>query len=235
MQTPLTRPVEDSPSRRKTRWSKRRGPTLPFSFVSLMAVVLMVVAACGGGGGSDEGPRPEPTSTPVPRDTPTARPQDQGGDTVLVDLPIEDFPIIVYQGQEIVGDGEIRLASLFTQGKPVVLNFWAGLCPPCRAEMPDLQEIYDEFKGRVLLFGVDVGVFTDLGTQEDGRELLEELEVSYPAGAATTNVVRSYRVFNMPTTLFITPQGEINDRWNGLLTSGKMRELVEELLEASGA
>ncbi|MCH7553209.1 MAG: TlpA family protein disulfide reductase, partial [Chloroflexi bacterium] len=125
--------------------------------------------------------------------------------------------------------------SLFTHGKPVVLNFWAGLCPPCRAEMPDLQEVHEEFKDSVLLFGVDVGVFTNLGSQKDARALLEELEVTYPTGAATTNVLRSYRVFSMPTTLFITPQGEINDRWNGLLSGGKLRELVEELLEASGA
>ncbi len=189
-------------------------------FVGLLVVVLLTVAACGGGG---EEAKPGPTATPT----------DQSIEPPIPDFPIPDFPISVYQGEEILGGSEIVFSSLFAQGKPVVLNFWAGLCPPCRAEMPDLQEVYDEYKDKVLLFGVDVGVFNALGSQDDGRALLEELNVSYPAGAATTNIVRSYRVFSMPTTLFITPSGEIDSRWNGLLNREKMGELIEELLEAS--
>ena len=197
-------------------------------FPAGIATIALVVTACGGG---DAAPTAAPTATSAPApstSTATATPGDK-----TFELPFPDFPISVYQGEEIVGGSEIVFSSLFAQGKPVVLNFWAGLCPPCRAELPDLQEVYDEYKGRILLFGADVGVFTALGSQDDGRALLRELNISFPAGAATTNIVRSSRIFSMPTTLFITPSGEIDSRWNGLLNREKMGELIEELLEAS--
>ena len=65
-----------------------------------------------------------------------------------------DFELIVYQGQEVLGGDTVRFQELLDQGKPVVLNFWAGLCPPCRVEMPDLQEVYDEYGDRMLLVGL---------------------------------------------------------------------------------
>src|SRR5690554_2963017 len=55
-----------------------------------------------------------------------------------------DFRIVVQQGEERIGTGEIPFSSVTGQGKPVVLNFWAGLCPPCRAEMPAFQRMHDE-------------------------------------------------------------------------------------------
>ena len=45
----------------------------------------------------------------------------------------------MFQGQDVVGGEKVTLSGLIG-GRPIVLNFWAGLCPPCRAEMPDLQE-----------------------------------------------------------------------------------------------
>ena len=66
-----------------------------------------------------------------------------------------DLAFTLYQGSEVLGEGNLTVGSL--QSKPLVLNFWAGLCPPCRAEMPDLQEFYDENKDRVNLLGIDVG------------------------------------------------------------------------------
>jgi thiol-disulfide isomerase/thioredoxin len=145
-----------------------------------------------------------------------------------------DFEITVYQGADVLGGEKVRFSDLLAQGQPVVLNFWAGLCPPCRAEMPDLQEVYDEYQGRVLLFGLDVGPFVGLGSREDGRALLEELKVTYPAGTTSDpNVVREYQILGMPTTLFIKPNGEVIRNWAGLLNKQKMEELVEELLAAS--
>jgi thiol-disulfide isomerase/thioredoxin len=145
-----------------------------------------------------------------------------------------DFEITVYQGADVLGGEKVRFSDLLAQGQPVVLNFWAGLCPPCRAEMPDLQEVYDEYQGRVLLFGLDVGPFVGLGSREDGRALLEELKVTYPAGTTfDANVVREYQILGMPTTLFIKPNGEVIRSWAGLLNKQKMEELIKELLAAS--
>ena len=100
--------------------------------------------------------------------------------------------------------------------------------------MPDLQAVSDEYQDRVLLFGLDVGPFIGLGSNEDGRALLQELSITYPAGTTLNpDVVREYKVLGMPTTYFITPEGEIYETWTGLLTEGKLTELVEGLLTAS--
>ena len=91
-----------------------------------------------------------------------------------------DFEFTLYQGEGELGGSELSMSEL--QGKPVVLNFWAGLCPPCRAEMPDFQAFQDENRDRLTVLGIDVGQFTNLGTQEDARLLLTDLGVTYPAG-----------------------------------------------------
>jgi len=135
----------------------------------------------------------------------------------------------------VLGGQEVAFSELLAQGKPVILNFWAGLCPPCRLEMPDFQKTYEEYGDQVLLVGVDIGAFTGLGNQEDGLALLRELNITYPAGTtANAEVVRAYQVVGMPTTIFITPQGEIVQKWTGLLTKDKLDELIAQLLEASG-
>ena len=165
------------------------------------------------------------------------------GQAVAADAPISEdpgelapnFELTVYQGADALGGETVQFSDVLAQGKPVVLNFWAGLCPPCRAEMPDLQALYEEFNGRILLVGVDIGPFTALGTRDQGRALLKELAVTYPTGTVfEAEVLINYRVIGMPSTYFITPEGEIVETWTGLLTEGKMTELVEELLVASG-
>ncbi len=135
-----------------------------------------------------------------------------------------------------LGGEEVDFSAVVGHGKPVVLNFWAGLCPPCRLEMPDLQEVHEEFGDQIVLVGVDVGTFTGLGNEQEGRALLQEVGVTYPAGTtANAEVMRAYEVIGMPTTLFITPDGEIVERWTGLLTKDKMEELVQELIDASAS
>lgn len=145
-----------------------------------------------------------------------------------------DFPITAYQGEEVLGGKEVRFSELFSQGKPVILNFWAGLCPPCRAEMPDFERVYQEYKGKMVLFGLDVGPFVGLGSREDGKRLLQEVKVTYPVGTTSeASVVRSYEVLGMPTTVFIRPDGRIAKRWTGLLGKDQLTKLVEELLASS--
>ena len=141
-----------------------------------------------------------------------------------------DFSITLYQGQDVVGVEEVSLHSLFGD-KPIVLNFWAGLCPPCRAEMPDLQEFNGKFEDRALLLGIDLGQFLGLGNQKDAQELLNELEVTYPAGFTTDgNVIQDYRVLGMPTTIFIDIDGNIFNKWTGALNGRVLEEKTLEML-----
>ncbi len=188
--------------------------------LAIIPAGVLVLAACAQSAAS------EPAS---PANPPSAA---ESGEFELA----SDFELIVYQGQEVLGGDTVRFQELLDQGKPVVLNFWAGLCPPCRVEMPDLQEVYDEYGDRMLLVGLDVGPFVALGSQADAQALLTELAITYPAGTTTdANVVLDYGLLGMPTTYFISPEGEIVDTWTGLLTKGKLVELVEQLLEASAS
>ena len=140
-----------------------------------------------------------------------------------------DFSFTLYQGESKLGAPTLDLSSL--QGRPTVLNFWAGLCPPCRAELPDLQDFYDEFNDRVTLISVDLGQFTGLGTQEDAKDLLSELGITYPAGFTDdNNVVRQYKVLSMPTTVFINSQGEIFRKWSGALNRDALTKVTTEML-----
>ena len=203
------------------------------ALLGILVVGVLVLSACGGGGDDEDQPTPTPTATgtvetqPAPTPIPTAQGQPSG------DLAA-DFSIFVYQGEDVLGSSTLSFNQILGQGKPVALNFWAGVCPPCRAEMPDLQEVYNEFGDRVVFFGLDVGPFFGLGSRDDGRELLEELMITYPAGSTEdATVVRSYQVLGMPSTFFIKPNGEIFSKWTGLIKRGDLAEQVQELIEAS--
>ncbi len=148
-----------------------------------------------------------------------------------------DIEITMYQGASEVGGSTIALSSLWeTTKRPVVLNFWAGLCPPCRAELPDFQRLYAERGGKAFtLIGVDIGPFIGLGSREDGRALLREVGVTFPAGTTfDARTVRNYQILGMPTTVFITPEGRILRKHAGLLTRGQMVAFTDELIRASG-
>ena len=97
--------------------------------VLLLGVVLAVVAAsCGGSSGTDALVTSEGCT---------------GTDTAISKETVPDFSFTLYRGESKLGAETLRLSEL--RGRPVVLNFWAGLCPPCRAEMPDFQRFYEEF------------------------------------------------------------------------------------------
>jgi thiol-disulfide isomerase/thioredoxin len=145
-----------------------------------------------------------------------------------------DFTLEVYQGAELLGASVVQFRDVLGAGMPVVLNFWAAQCAPCRFELPDLQRVYEATRARVLFVGLDIGPFVGLGSLQDGRALVSELGVTYPVGTTwDAGVVNNYRVLGMPTTIFITPSAEIVRHWTGRVTASAVRELVDELIKAS--
>jgi thiol-disulfide isomerase/thioredoxin len=191
----------------------------------LLGVALLVIvalAACG-----SDSAKPDVGSTPESQPTPTAATEDTGPTSGLDPAP--DFRFTLYQGQEDLGAGDLSFSDL--RGKAVVLNFWAGLCPPCRAEMPHFQEFYNEYSDRVTLFGLDVGPFTGLGSSQNAQDLLKELNITYPAGfTSDEKVIRDYEVLGMPVTVFITADGEIFRHWSGVLSKDKLEEITDDML-----
>ena len=145
-----------------------------------------------------------------------------------------DFEFSMFQGIEEVGFRNGNLARL--EGKPLVLNFWAGLCQPCRAEMPQFQLFYEEFKEDIQLVGIDIGIFTGLGSRSNAEELLRELGVTYPAGWTDDgSVPRKYGVTAMPTTVFISSDGTIIEKSVGAIDANFLARASRELLAAEAA
>lgn len=141
-----------------------------------------------------------------------------------------DFALVAYQGEGVLGGREATFAHVLGQGKPVVLNFFAGACPPCRAEMPGFETVYRSVQDRVIFVGLDVGPFLGLGTHADARQLLRELGITYPAAyAVDTRPVREY-VQVMPTTVFFDARGREVGRQSGGLTADQLRARIQTLL-----
>lgn len=93
------------------------------------------------------------------------------------------------------------------RGHPIVLNFWASWCPPCRAEMPALEAAYRKYRDRgVVVIGIDGA--TD--TWPASRMFFEGRGVTYPMGRDERGqVAERYHVAALPTTFFIRPDGRI--------------------------
>lgn len=145
---------------------------------------------------------------------------------------VPDFSITVYQGFEAVEGEKINLYDLLHQDKPIVLNFWAPLCPPCRAEMPDLQSFYDDNKSKVLVLGIDVGPLVGMGSLEEGRAMIQELGINYPSGTTLDeNTMNQYRVLGMPSTYFINSSGSLHKTWVGVLNKDVLTRVTANMLE----
>jgi len=164
---------------------------------------------------------PIPTLTPVPPATAPASTSEEG--------LAPNFSFNLYQGEDILGSETKQLSQL--RGTPVVLNFWARLCPPCWTEMPELQEFSEEFQGQIILLGIDIGQFTGLGPPRDASKLLDSMGITYPAGFTDDgDVVEQYKVLAVPTTVFIDGQGRIFQKWTGALDRGTVTRLAKAML-----
>ena len=93
------------------------------------------------------------------------------------------------------------------RGKPVVLNFWASWCGPCKSEMPDFEKVYAKYGDRVHFLMINL---TD-GAQETVRsasEFISQSGYTFPVYYDTDIVAASnYSVWSIPATYFIDAQG----------------------------
>ena len=113
------------------------------------------------------------------------------------------------------------------KGKPVLINFFASWCLPCREEMPVLVKIAHEYgpKGVVLL-----GIAVD-DTEEKMKDFIARYGVNFPVGLdKTAEIQKSFGLYGIPTTYFIDKQGIINYFHSGVVTEELLRHELDKLL-----
>lgn len=163
---------------------------LPRAIIAVLLAVVLLVAGCSSSPAS-EGPISVGRIINYSTDT-TEAPQ--------VDSPAPDFQFEDASGQITSLDG--------LQGSPVLINFWATWCRPCKNEMPYLQQIYDEWSERGL-----VVLAINIGEQQSTVEkFLQSNGLSLPVLLDTDQMVAQiYSVRYIPATFFIDEDGVIKE------------------------
>ena len=107
-----------------------------------------------------------------------------------------------------------RLISLaHAEGRPMVLNFWASWCVPCRTEMPLLEKANREWRGRIEFIGIDTN-----DTKGEALAILARVQVTYPSAFDPTGTLaQTYGLYGLPVTVFISANGRIQGRHIGEL------------------
>lgn len=148
-----------------------------------------------------------------------------------------DFILNMYVGAEEVGGQSVAFDELIArEDRPIMLNFWAGNCPPCRAEMPDLQAAWEQYGDEVLFVGVDIGPYVGLGSTGQAKALLEELGITYPTGnTGNRTVVTDWRVSSMPTTFFLNRDGRVHDTVLGAMSASRISQKILSLIAANAS
>ncbi len=122
-------------------------------------------------------------------------------------------------------DGNLlELSSL--KGKVVFINFWATWCPPCIAEMPSIQRLYDEYKDDI--------AFIIVSQESKGtlREFIDKKGFTFPVYVLRSRQPAIFSSRSIPASFLISPKGQVMmkkqgaARWDG----NNVKELIDEML-----
>ena len=202
----------------RPRFRRSQAPLLLLSMAT-----LLIAAACSGGSGDSETFDEQ------------GKPMD-GGDAPLAiaattansGVPAPDFELTLFDTEFHDAGESLRLSDL--QGEPVVINFWFPSCPPCRAEMPDLEKVFQSHRADGVHF---VGVqLLGLDSAQDGQEFVTEVGVNFAIGPDEDgSIIRQYEIRGFPSTVFVDRDLKIVREWTGPLNEEKLEEFVAEILQ----
>lgn len=119
------------------------------------------------------------------------------------------------------------------KGKTVFLNFWATWCSPCKAEMPDIQKLYEEFQQEdVVILGVAAPGLGREKSEEGIKGFLEENGYTYPVVMDTgAEAFQAYGINSFPTTFMIDKDGNVFGYIPGQLSEETMRDIIRQTMD----
>ena len=152
---------------------------------------------------------------------PGKKPADQ-----LAEMPEKGYRAPQFALPTWEGNQTVKLADL--KGKPVVINFWASWCGPCRQEMPDLQESYQKFKDQVQFYTINL---TSQDDEAKATAFLKQYGVTIPGlKDANGEAFSAYKLVSIPATFAIDANGIIVEKWPGAMNAGQMTGMIERLV-----
>ena len=122
------------------------------------------------------------------------------------------------------------------EGKVIFLNFWGTWCPPCRAEMPDIQKLYEEYvaqgdEAEVVILGAAAPGMGQEGSKEEITSFMEENGYTYPVLMDETyEMFNWYGITAFPTTFMIDKEGYVYGYVSGQMTEDIMHSIIEQTL-----
>jgi peroxiredoxin len=115
------------------------------------------------------------------------------------------------------------------RGKKVILNFWATWCPPCKAEIPDLEKFYSDFKDKdTVILGVDL--MQSEKSQQSVSMFVGTYKITYPIlldKEGTAN--QKYQISAIPTSYIIDSKGVIRNKVVGPMDYETMKSMLESI------
>jgi thiol-disulfide isomerase/thioredoxin len=133
----------------------------------------------------------------------------------------KDFTVIDIDGKE------VSLSDF--KGKPVVVNFWASWCPPCKEEMPYFNEVYKELGDEVQFMMVDL-VDGSRETVDTAKAFIKDNGYEFPVFFDTDqDAAIAYGVYSIPTSIFIDAEGKVVKAITGTMTKADLLEEIENI------
>ncbi len=123
----------------------------------------------------------------------------------------------------------VRLSDFL--GKPVVLNFWASWCGPCKMEMPDFEEIYQEYGDKIHFVMINL-TDGDRETMETATTFLDNSGYTFPVYYdKDSDAAYTYQVYGIPVTYFINSKGHLIAQGTSALDAETIKRGIEMILE----
>ncbi|RNB91659.1 TlpA family protein disulfide reductase [Brevibacillus fluminis] len=112
--------------------------------------------------------------------------------------------------------------------KPLVINFWASWCGPCKEEAPDLAKMYNKYKGQVDFYAVNS---TSNDQLADAKKFVETFNLPFPIPMDEKGEVsKQYQIMAFPTTFFVDKNGMIVHQVLGMLDEEELEKQLKKLL-----
>ena len=144
------------------------------------------------------------TEQPVQSTQPTTTEQPSQGDSPSGDGELQAAPDF---GMEDWNGNNVTLSELISNGKPIVLNFWASWCPPCKSEMPEFEKVFQDLGDEIQFIMLDV---TDgqRETRAIGEQFINDQGYTFPVFFDSWQEASlAYGIRYIPTTIFINRDG----------------------------